>query len=173
MTETPKTPPPRTITDLAAEVGTTRRSVTRAKTLGMLPADMFVQVGKVQKVRPDRFDEAAAILETIVRPRTKPPTDPGFDYVAEKARREHYEAENARLRYLERNRDLLEKKAVTRAFTDAATRTRNRLLAIPRQLSAEAVGLDAGQIESLFTVAVRSALAELRTEVAGVELLGD
>jgi hypothetical protein len=45
------------------------------------------------------------------------------------------------------------------------------LLQIPRQLSAEAVGLDAVAVEKLFDTAIRDALKELRAEANGVGLL--
>ena len=150
----------------------------RTRTLAheWLPPEFFVQAGSMQKLRAQYFDAAVDILTTR-RAKIDAMSENGeevpktYNYAEERARREHFEAENSRLKYLERKRELLEAKAVIQAYTDAARRTSSRMLQIPRQLAAEAVGLDAGKIEKLFETAIREGLKELKTKVNGVELL--
>lgn len=164
--------PTRSQQALADAVGCSQRAVSHAIRSGRLPQRFVIQRGRHYKIRAARFDEAAQVMASAYRG-SQANAEAAFDYVAEKARSEHYEAERARLRYLEQKGELVEEKAVSRAVTDAVTRCRDRLLQSPRQLSAECVGRDAAEIERLFQTAFRAALAELRTEANGVELLVD
>ena len=164
-----------TLRKLSSELGL---GITQTRVLARenLPPEFFVQVGSVQKLRLQYFDAAVDILMTR-RAKIDAESENGdglaqvYNYAEERARREHFEAENARLKYLERKRELLEAREVVQAYTDAARRTSRRMLQIPRQLAAEAVGLDAGKIEKLFETGIREALKELKTNVNSVELV--
>lgn len=141
-----------------------------------LPKDFFCDRGEFRAIRADRLDAAIEIIQSVRSAKvdganTAPEPAEGFNYGEERARREHYEAEASKLKYLERKGQLVESAEVQRSYSNAVKRTRDRLLQIPRQLSAEAVGLDAVAIEKLFDTAIRDALKELRAEANGVELI--
>jgi|GEM_PF-4889059 len=162
----PKTRPYR---DLAADLGV---STQQARELAhqYLEPRFFVQRGGGQKsLRADTYAEAVEILRTIRR--QKIDADAAPDYAEARARREHFEAALAELKFKAQAQELVPVAEVERKVGDAFGKLVTRFLQLPDQRAGQ--WFQAKTVHKLGVMVeadLRDAMREFRVEVMGVQI---
>lgn len=173
--------------ELADELGVGRSTVQRRIASGVVPEHCLITRGRRRRVLASHRLEALMHLggrevagpPTSISPPRPPeandPDEPRFNLQVERARREHYEAERAKLKYQAESRAVLPAKETRRAYTGAFRSITTRILQVPGQVASDlAAETEAHRIATVLEDHLRAALEELReAAVAGVPLLDD
>lgn len=154
--------------EFARLIGVERSYVTALKKSGRLVLDaaglVLVEASKkriAETADPNRDDVKLRWQQQRQEPEAAAAPVVDHDFQQSRAKKEHYQAEQARIEYERSIGKLIERQHVDAAIADVVTTLRHALENLPHRAAADLVGKDLDAIRALLKQEVHGALVEL------------